>query len=130
LGWIFDTVEILLVSHVLEMPVAWHEALMIEAFIGVAKAAYVVVPGAFGIQEYAVVMLFVLFDAGGVENAKSLGTQYAIIRRGRELAFTALGWTFLYNDEASLKGITQRVQEEAIEMEAVGAEARMDTLKD
>ena len=130
LGWIFDTVEILLVSHVLGMPVAWHEALMIEAFIGVAKAAYVVVPGAFGIQEYAVVMLFVLFDAGGAENAKSLGTQYAIIRRGRELAFTALGWTFLYNDEASLKGITQRVQEEAIEMEAVGAEARMDTLKD
>ena len=46
------------------------------------------------------------------------------------MAFTALGWGFLYNDEASLKGITQRVQKEADEMTAVEDVAAKETLED
>ena len=111
LGWMIDTLEILLVSHALGMPVAWHEALVIEAFIGVAKGFNTVMPGAFGVQEFSVMALFLMFG-----HEKELGIQYAIIRRGRDLAFTALGWVFLYKDETSLKGITQRVQKEAGEM--------------
>lgn len=125
LGWMFDTVEIMLVSYLLGTPVAWHEALVIEAFIGVAKGVYVLVPGAFGVQEYAVVALFTMFGY-----PEALGMQYAIIRRARDLSFTALGWGFLYNDEASLKGLTRRVREEAAEMEAVEEQARAETLED
>ena len=110
-GWMVDTLEILLVSHALGMPVEWHQALVIEAFIGVAKGFNTVVPGAFGVQEFSVMALFLMFG-----HPEALGVQYAIIRRGRDLAFTALGWGFLYNDEASLKGITQRVRKEANEM--------------
>jgi len=61
---------------------------------------------------------------------KELGIQYAIIRRGRDLAFTALGWGFLYKDEASLKGITQRVQKEADKMAAAEDVAAKETLED
>ncbi|MBM40647.1 MAG: hypothetical protein CMO64_00480 [Verrucomicrobiales bacterium] len=125
LGWMTDTVEIVLVSHVLGKPVEWHDALVIEAFIGVAKGLYVVVPGAFGVQEFAVVALFTMFGYD-----RELGVQYAIIRRGRELAFTALGWGFLYHDESGLRGITKRVQEEAAEMQAVEDQAREETLED
>lgn len=125
LGWMIDTLEILLVSHVLGMPVAWHEALVIEAFIGVAKGFNTVVPGALGVQDYSIVFLFLMFG-----HPEALGIQYAIIRRGRDLAFTALGWGFLYNDEASLKGITQRVQKEADEMTAVEDVAAKETLED
>ncbi len=125
LGWMIDTLEILLVSHALGMPVAWHEALVIEAFIGVAKGFNTVVPGAFGVQEFSVMALFLMFG-----HKKELGIQYAIIRRGRDLAFTALGWGFLYSDEASLKGITQRVQNEADEMAVVEGAAVKETLKE
>ncbi len=125
LGWMIDTLEILLVSHALGMPVAWHEALVIEAFIGVAKGFNTVVPGAFGVQEFSVMALFLMFG-----HEKELGIQYAIIRRGRDLAFTALGWGFLYNDEASLKGITQRVQKEADEMAGVEDVAAKERLED
>jgi hypothetical protein len=69
--------------------------------------------------------LFLMFDL-----PKELGIQYAIIRRGRDLAFTALGWGFLYSDEASLKGITQRVQNEADEMAVVEGAAVKETLKE
>ena len=55
-----DTLEILLVSYALGMPVAWHEALVIEAFIGVAKGFNTVVPGAFGVQEFSVMALFLM----------------------------------------------------------------------
>jgi len=123
LGWMIDTLEILLVSHALGMPVAWHEALVIEAFIGVAKGFNTVVPGAFGVQEFSVMALFLMFG-----HEKELGIQYAIIRRGRDLAFTALGWGFLCKDEASLKGITQRVQKEADEMAAIENVAAKETL--
>ncbi len=125
MGWMVDTLEILLVSHALGMPVEWHQALVIEAFIGVAKGFNTVVPGAFGVQEFSVMALFLMFG-----HPEALGMQYAIIRRGRDLAFTALGWGFLYNDEASLKGITQRVRKEADKMEALEDAGVNETLED
>ena len=125
LGWLVDTLEILLVSHVLGMPVSWHEALVIEAFIGVAKGFNTVVPGAIGVQEFSVMALFLMFG-----HEQELGVQYAIIRRGRDLAFTALGWSFLYRDEASLRGLTERVRHEAEEMAAVEEAATREALKD
>tara|TARA_A100001037_G_scaffold208844_1_gene187042 strand:- start:191 stop:1252 length:1062 start_codon:yes stop_codon:yes gene_type:complete len=124
-GWVFDTFEILLVSYALGTPVSFHEALVIEAFIGVAKGFNTVVPGAFGVQEFSVMALFMMFGL-----PKELGVQYAIIRRGRDLAFTALGWGFLYHSEASLRGLTERVRSEAEEMESVADAARAERLED
>lgn len=90
-GWMADTLEILLVSYLLGMPVDWSQALAIEAFISVAKALGIFVPGALGVQETGVVFLFHLFGL-----PPALGVSYAIIRRGRDVVYALIGGAFLY----------------------------------
>jgi glycosyltransferase 2 family protein len=98
-GWMADSLEILLVSHLLGMPVEWSQALAVEAFISVAKALGIFVPGALGVQESGFVFLFYLF---GLPTA--LGVSYAIIRRGRELVYALIGGALLYAEGLSLSG--------------------------
>lgn len=92
-GWMADTLEILIVSHLLGMPVDWSQALAIEAFISVAKALGIFVPGALGVQETGVVFLFYLFGL-----PSTLGVSYAIIRRGRDVVYALIGGAFLYSE--------------------------------
>jgi putative membrane protein len=89
-GWLLDTVEIWMVSHLLDLPIAWTQALAIEAFIGVVKVIGLWIPGALGVQESGIVTLVRL--AGGPD---LLGATYALLRRTRELLFTAAGWLLL-----------------------------------
>lgn len=90
-GWMADTLEILLVSHLLGMPIDFSQALAVEAFISVAKALGIFVPGALGVQESGIVFLCYLFGL-----PPALGISYAIIRRGREVFYAAIGGMFLY----------------------------------
>lgn len=90
-GWMADTIEILLVSHLLGMPIDFSQALAVEAFIGVAKALGIFVPGALGVQESGIVFLCYLFGL-----PPALGVSYAIIRRGRDVVYAAIGGVFLY----------------------------------
>ena len=90
-GWMADTLEILLVSHLLGMPIDFSQALAVEAFISVAKALGIFVPGALGVQESGIVFLCYLFGL-----PPALGVSYAIIRRGREVVYAAIGGMFLY----------------------------------
>ena len=90
-GWLADSLEILLVSHLLGMPVDFSQALAVEAFISVAKALGIFVPGALGVQESGIVFLSYLFGL-----PPALGISYAIIRRGREIVYALIGWLFLY----------------------------------
>ena len=107
-GWIADSLEILLVSHLLAMPVDWTQALAFEAFISVAKALGIFAPAALGVQESGVIFLFYLF---GLPSA--LGIPYAIIRRAREIIFTLIGGAFLYTEEPTLRGLALRVARQA-----------------
>jgi uncharacterized membrane protein YbhN (UPF0104 family) len=105
-GWMADTLEILLVSHVLGMPIDFSHALAVEAFISVAKALGIFVPGALGVQESGIVFLCYLFGL-----PPALGVSYAIIRRGREVVYVAIGATFLYAEGFSFrKQIAQRAE--------------------
>ena len=97
-GWIADTLEILLVSHLLGMPIDFSEALAVEAFISVAKALGIFVPGALGVQESGIVFLCYLFGL-----PPALGVTYAIIRRGREVVYVAIGGMFLYAEGFSFR---------------------------
>jgi len=90
-GWMTDALEILLVSHLLGMPLDWSEAIAIEAFISVAKALGIFVPGALGVQESGFIFLFLLFAL-----PTTLGVSYAIFRRGREVIFAGVGAAMLY----------------------------------
>lgn len=104
-GWITDTLEILLVAYLLGMPVEWSQALAIEAFISVAKAMGLFIPGALGVQESGFVFLFLLFGLPA-----ALGVSYAIFRRGRELIFATIGATLLYSEGLIFRGKLAKVE--------------------
>ena len=106
MGWMFDTVEIMVVAYFLGAEVAWHHAFAMEAFISIARGFNTVVPGALGIQEFGVVGLFTLFGYG-----PELGTKYAVIRRGRDVVFASLGWFAFYLGEATWKGLREEIQD-------------------
>lgn len=89
-GWFLDTVEVFLVGRLLGLPIAWTQALAIEAFIGVVKVIGLWIPGALGVQESGIVTLARLAAAPA-----PLGPTYALLRRARELAFTGVGWLLL-----------------------------------
>ena len=106
LGWMFDTVEIMIVAYLLGAEVAWHHAFAMEAFISIARGFNTLVPGALGVQEFGVVGLFALFGYG-----PELGTKYAIVRRGRDVFFASLGWFAFYLGEATWKGMREEIHE-------------------
>ena len=89
-GWMFDTVEIMVVAHLLGTHVTWADAFAIEAFI-------------------SVVGLLTLFGYG-----HELGAQYAVVRRGRDVILTVLGWLLLYVGEATWKSLRAETQTEEI----------------
>jgi uncharacterized protein (TIRG00374 family) len=97
-GWIFDTLEIYLVSHLLGMPITWWQALCVEAFTGVAKALGMWVPGSLGVQESGIVLLGRL---AGLPDTLSFA--YALLRRAREIIFVVIGWMLLYGQEAPFR---------------------------
>jgi len=108
-GWIADTLEILLVSHLLGMPIDFSQALAVEAFISVAKALGIFVPGALGVQESGIVFLCYLFGL-----PPALGVSYAIIRRGREIVYVAIGGMFLYAEGLSFRRQIARPEEAVV----------------
>jgi uncharacterized protein (TIRG00374 family) len=89
-GWLMDTMEILLVSHLVGMPITWWQALCVEAFTGVAKALGMWVPGSLGVQESGIVLLGRL---AGLPD--TLSFTYALVRRAREVVFVLIGWVLL-----------------------------------
>jgi glycosyltransferase 2 family protein len=97
-GWLADSLEILLVSHLLGMPIDFTQALAVEAFISVAKGLGIFVPGALGVQESGIVFLCYVFGL-----PPALGISYAILRRGREVVYAAIGGVFLYRDGFSFR---------------------------
>ena len=107
LGWMADTLEILLVSHLLGVPMDWQQALALEAFIAVAKAVGMFSPGSMGVQEIGVVFLFKLFGL-----PEALGVAYALLRRGREFVFGIVGWSFIVAEEHSVSELQQHMEAE------------------
>jgi putative membrane protein len=99
-GWLLDTMEIYLVACLLGMPIAWTQALAVEGFTSVAKILGMWVPGSLGIQDSGIVMLGRL---AGLPD--TLSVSYALLRRGREIIFAAIGWLLLCADHASLRTI-------------------------
>jgi uncharacterized protein (TIRG00374 family) len=90
-GWMLDMVEIYLVAHLLGMPISWAQALVVEAFTGLAKALGMWIPGSLGVQESGIVLVGRLLGL-----PETLTAAYALIRRTRELIFAGVGLSFLY----------------------------------
>jgi uncharacterized protein (TIRG00374 family) len=93
-GWTLDTVEIYLVAHLLGVPITWSQALVMEAFTGVAKALGMWLPGSLGVQESGIVLMGKLV---GLPDA--FVAAYALIRRARELVFAGIGMLLFYSGQ-------------------------------
>jgi uncharacterized protein (TIRG00374 family) len=99
-GWLLDTLEIYVVSHLLAMPILWTQALAVESFTGVAKVLGMWVPGSLGVQDSGIVMLGRM---AGLPD--TLSVTYALLRRAREIIFALVGWLLLYAEHASVRTI-------------------------
>ena len=104
-GWLSDTLEIYLVARLLELPIAWKQALAVEAFTSVAKVLGLWVPGALGVQESSIVLLGRL---AGLPDP--LSATYALLRRAREILFALVGWLLLCGQQTSLRSIRTAVE--------------------
>jgi len=109
MGWLADTIEVYVVCHLLGLPLTWTEAIAIESFITVAKAVGIFVPGALGVQESGVVLLFQVFGLPA-----PIAVTYAILRRGRDLFYVLVGGALLYSEEASFKRVLDHAANEPV----------------
>ncbi|MGZ8900134.1 MAG: flippase-like domain-containing protein [Limisphaerales bacterium] len=110
-GWTLDTVEIYLVAHLLGVPISWPQALVVEAFTGVAKALGMWLPGSLGVQESGIILIGKL-----VGLPDTFVAAYALIRRARELIFAGVGMILFSvgrNTQNREKSYTENIEEEA-----------------
>jgi putative membrane protein len=109
MGWLADALEIYVVCRLLGLPLAWTEAIAIESFISVARGVGIFVPGALGVQESGVVLLFEIFGL-----PVPVAVTYAILRRGRELLYVLIGGALLFAQEASFKRVLNEAAKESL----------------
>ncbi len=89
-GWMFGVIEVQLMCTLIDHPIPWLEAFVIEAVAQPIRAVAIVVPGGLGVQEW-----------GGVEFCQFLGMPEPVaatlwlLKRGRELVFDVLGLAYL-----------------------------------
>ena len=86
----FGVVEVQLMCTLIDHPIPWLEALVIEAVAQPIRAVAIIVPGGLGIQEW-----------GGVEFCQFLGMPEPVaatlwlLKRGREIVFDIVGLLYL-----------------------------------
>lgn len=89
-GWIFGVIEVQVMCTLIDHPLPWLEAFVIEAVAQPIRAVAIVVPGGIGLQEW-----------GGVEFCMYLGmsqpvaTTLWLLKRGREIVFDIVGLAYL-----------------------------------
>ena len=90
LGWLASAAEVWVVLRLLEAPVSWQDALIIDGLAQPIRATGILVPGALGPQE-----------GGGVAVCRWLGILPAVglalwlVRRVREIIFNVVGLVYL-----------------------------------
>ena len=86
LGWFAGTFEVFWIAKILEMPISFTDAWLLEALIQVLRIATFFIPSSIGTQEGGIMLIF---SQIGFENA--LGLTFAIIRRLREIVWMGIG---------------------------------------
>jgi putative membrane protein len=89
-GWAFGVIEVQLMCTLIDHPIPWLEAFVIEAVAQPIRAVAIIVPGGLGLQEW-----------GGVEFCQFLGMPAPVaatlwlLKRGREIVFDIVGLLYL-----------------------------------
>jgi hypothetical protein len=86
LNWFFGAVEMFLIFWFLGHPISMADAWMLEAAVVLVRAATFFVPGHLGVQDGAITLL-----GRALTGSPEIGLTVALLRRGRELVWTAVG---------------------------------------
>jgi glycosyltransferase 2 family protein len=90
IGWLLGTVEIKVFADLLDYPVSWRDAFIIESISQPLALGAALVPGAIGVREAGGVAIFGLL---GLD--ESAGLAVWLLRRVREAVFSAVGLLYL-----------------------------------
>ncbi|HEV8674843.1 MAG TPA: flippase-like domain-containing protein [Methylomirabilota bacterium] len=90
LGWVAGGFEVWVILRLLDVPVSFATALVIEAFATAIRSATFMIPASLGAQEGGFVGIFVGFGLGA-----GAGFAFGVVRRLREVLWAAVGFAFL-----------------------------------
>lgn len=90
IGWLLGTLEMKVFSDLLDYPLSWRDAFIIESISQPLALGSVVVPGAIGLREAGGVAIFGLL---GLD--ESAGLAVWLLRRVREAVYSAVGLLYL-----------------------------------
>jgi|SRR5882757_1151280 len=93
-GWVIGTAEIYVILQLLQFPVSWGDALLLESLGQAIRAAGFAIPGSLGIQEGGFLLLAPLV-AMRPETALAL----SLAKRAREVILGAPGLLYLHYSE-------------------------------
>ncbi len=85
-NWLFGAFEMFLIFHFLGHPISLSEAWMVEATVVLVRAATFFIPAHLGVQDGAIALM-----GQALAGSPEIGLSVALLRRGRELAWTAVG---------------------------------------
>jgi putative membrane protein len=89
-AWLVGTTEVLGIMWLIDAPVDFHTAFLIESLGQVIRAASLVIPGALGVQEWGGMWLTTLFGV-----AEPQAVTLWLLKRGRETVFDLVGLGYL-----------------------------------
>jgi putative membrane protein len=89
-GWLFGVTEVALIMYLIDAPLPWVDAIIIEALSQPIRAAAVIIPGGLGTQEWGGVALCRLLGMAEDEAATLW-----LLKRGRELVLDGVGLLYL-----------------------------------
>ncbi len=89
-GWVVGAAEVSMIMLLIGHPVAWSEAIMIEALAQPVRLLGIVVPATIGVQEAGGMLIFRMLGL-----APELGLALMLLKRVREIGFSLLGLTLL-----------------------------------
>jgi putative membrane protein len=94
IGWVIGTAEVYVVLQLLQFPVSWGDALLLESLGQAIRAAGFAIPGSLGIQEGGFLLLAPL---AGLRPETALALSLA--KRAREVLLGAPGLLYLHLSE-------------------------------
>jgi len=86
LNWFFGAVEMFLIFMFLGHPITFADAWMVESAVVLVRAGSFFIPAHLGVQDGAIALL-----GQALGGSPEIGLAVALLRRGRELAWTAVG---------------------------------------
>lgn len=85
-GWLLGAAEVMFFFYLLGVPCDWRQALVVESLTQATMAAAAFAPGGLGVQEVSGTLLCRLVGLG-----EAPGAAVMLLKRAREIAFSALG---------------------------------------